>query len=227
MSFLGAESVRLGAMERAWVVAAQQQEFDRTFKNEFNLTDEELRRIKEAVEKVHRQSRTRTSGNDAEQYSADSDPGPRLQYLLFGDAVQERLKIFLIYAPAAISSVLACSIISVLFLLFDGEVVLNITTVGRLRLGLASAVVATLTIWFTNTVTPVLLDYLDLGRPILMKGNCPNCSETTSCLFTSSTSRVRAERRCRNCKSVLAFNRKWNKIYIVEHPRSRPLRRPD
>lgn len=146
--------------------------------------------------------------------------------LLFSDASEERLKIMLLYLPAVLMSFVTASVFTILFALLDGEMRITVTNAGRFRLGILSYVVVMLTVWFSNQVTPVMLDYLDLGQPTLMRGDCPICGSPVSCLFTGAV-RSRDERKCRVCGSVVGFNRKWSKIYLVSPPRARKYQQPD
>lgn len=146
--------------------------------------------------------------------------------LLFSDASEERFKILLLYLPAVLMSFITASVFTILFALLDGEMKITVTSAGRFRLGILSYVVALLTIWFSNQVTPVMLDYLDLGQPTLMRGDCPICSAPVSCLFTGAV-RSRDERKCRACGAVVGFNRRWSKVYLVSPPVSRKYQDPD
>lgn len=146
--------------------------------------------------------------------------------LLFSDASEERFKILLLYLPAVVMSFVTASVFTILFALLDGEMRITLTPAGQFRLGILSYVVVMLTFWFSNQVTPVMLDYLDLGHPILMRGDCPICGAPISCLFTGSA-RNREERRCTVCGTTIGFNRKWSKVYMVAPPGSRNFQDPD
>lgn len=137
--------------------------------------------------------------------------------LLFADATEERFKILLLYLPAVLMSFVTASVLTILFALLDGEMKITVTTAGRFRLGILSYVVVMLTVWFSNQVTPVMLDYLDLGQPSLIRGECPICGAPVSCLFTGAV-RTRDERKCSVCTSVVGFNRKHCKVYLVSPP---------
>lgn len=132
----------------------------------------------------------------------------------------------LLYLPAALMSFVTASVFTILFALLDGEMRITVTNAGRFRLGILSYVVVMLTFWLSNQVTPVMLDYLDLGQPSLMRGECPICGLPVSCLFTGAA-RSRDERKCRACGSVVGFNKKWSKIYLVSPPRTRKYQQPD
>lgn len=146
--------------------------------------------------------------------------------LLFTDATEERLKIMLLYLPAVVMSFATASFFTFLFALLDGEMQITISSAGRFRLGILSYVVVGLTFWFSNQVTPVMLDYLDLGQPSLMRGACPICGSSVSCLFTGAT-RNRDERNCSVCGATVGFNKKWSKMYLVSSPRHKSVQQPD
>ena len=141
-----------------------------------------------------------------------------LPRLLFSDASEERLKILLLYLPAVLMSFVTASVFTILFALLDGEMHITVTPAGRFRLGILSYVVVMLTVWFSNQVTPVMLDYLDLGQPSLLRGDCPSCGAPVSCLFTGAA-RVRDERTCSVCSATVGFNRRWSKVYLVSEPK--------
>lgn len=122
-------------------------------------------------------------------------------------------------------SFITASVLTILFALLDGEMKIYVTTAGRFRLGILSYVVVMLTVWFSNQVTPFMLDYLDLGQPTLIRGDCPICAAPVSCLFTGAA-RTRDERKCNVCGSTVGFNRKWCKIYLVSPP-GRKTQQPD
>lgn len=132
----------------------------------------------------------------------------------------------LLYLPAVVMSFVTASVLTILFALLDGEMRITVTAAGRFRLGILSYVVVALTFWFSNQVTPVMLDYLDLGQPILMRGACPICGATVSCLFTGAA-RYRDERKCRMCGATVGFNRRWSKTYLVSPPGGQPVQQPD
>lgn len=146
--------------------------------------------------------------------------------LLFGDATEERLKIALLYLPAVLMSFVTASLLTILFALLDGEMHIQVSGAGRVRLGVLSCVVVMLTVWFSNNVTPVMLDFLDLGQPTLLRAGCPNCSSPVSCLFTGAA-RKRDERRCGVCGAIVGFNRKWSKVYLVAPPGDATYSNPD
>jgi len=297
LEHLGSSCVRLNSMEKMWVRAAQQRDFDRTFRAEFELTEAELTMLKtKLLEKRARDSMLSAGGGgvatatattaaaaaadaagaavpDASgdegsaappcgasakivhavcsavrealpsdavhpagplKFAVEADPvdaqagvDERLRFLLFGEATEERFKIALLYLPAAMMAVVAGSVLSLLFFLFDGEVVVNITDSGRFRLGVLSYLVVLGTIWFTNKITPQILAYLDLGQPTLLKGACPNCAGPVSCLFTSNVTRRRDERRCPRCGATIGFNAQWSTVYLVSPPGSGNYSSPD
>lgn len=82
--------------------------------------------------------------------------------LFFADASEERLKILLLYLPATIMAFLTASVMTILFALLDGEMRIYVSSAGRFRLGILSYVVIMLTIGFSNKITPIMLEYLDL-----------------------------------------------------------------
>lgn len=164
---------------------------------------------------------------EADPVDAQAGVDERLRFLLFGEATEERFKIALLYLPAAMMSIVAGSVLSLLFFLFDGEVVVTITDSGRFRLGVLSYLVVVGTVWFTNKITPQILAYLDLGQPTLLKGACPNCSGPVSCLFTSNVTRRRDERRCPRCGATIGFNAQWSTVYLVSPPGSGNYSSPD
>lgn len=106
------------------------------------------------------------------------------------------------------------------------EMRIYVSPVGRVRLGIMSYIVVACTFWFSNKVTPSTLEFLDLGKPQLMRGLCPNCQESVSCLFTGGT-RVRDERKCGVCGAMVGFNKKWKKVYMVSPPGARKYSKPD
>lgn len=146
--------------------------------------------------------------------------------LLFSDATEERFKIMLLYLPAVVMCFVTASVFTILFALLDGEMKITVTNAGRFRLGILSYVVVALTFWFSNQVTPVMLDYLDLGQPSLVRGPCPICSASVSCLFTGAA-RVRDERKCPVCGATVGFNRRWCKVYLVSLPGAQSFQSPD
>ena len=164
---------------------------------------------------------------DADKVEADYSVDERLRYFLFGDAVEEKIKLVLLYLPAAMAAIVAASVLTMLFALLDGEMVVSITSMGRIRLGILSYLVVVGTVWFTNTVTPMILGYLDLGKPVLLKAKCPNCKHPISCLFTSSLGRVRDERKCKSCGAVVGFNSRWSKVYLIAPPHHDRFLAPD
>lgn len=132
----------------------------------------------------------------------------------------------LLYLPAVVMCFVTASVFTILFALLDGEMKITLTTAGRFRLGILSYVVVALTFYFSNQVTPVMLDYLDLGQPFLMRGACPACAASVSCLFTGNA-RVRDERKCAVCGAVVGFNKRWHKLYLVSAPGAQARQGPD
>lgn len=131
----------------------------------------------------------------------------------------------LLYLPAVLMSFVTASVFTILFALLDGEMRITVTAAGRFRLGILSYVVVMLTVLFSNQVTPVMLDYLDLGQPTLLRGECPVCEAPVSCLFTGAA-RNRDERVCGLCGSTVGFNRRFSKLFLVSQP-SKKYQGPD
>lgn len=251
LEHLGASSVRLSTMEKVWVAASQERDFDRRVRNELELSRTDLDEMKGKLLTAARKRRedsqekrmaaaAKTPGlelfaprpaksfgvTDAEVIDSSQRVDERLRWLLFGDATEERLKIVLLYLPAVLMSFVTATFFTVLFALLDGEMRISVTQVGRVRLGIMSYVVVASTFWFSNKVTPATLEFLDLGKPQLMRGSCPNCQASVSCLFTGGM-RVRDERKCEVCGAVVGFNKKWKKVYMVAPPGARKYSKPD
>ncbi len=132
----------------------------------------------------------------------------------------------LLYFPAVLICLVATSLLTILFALLDGEMTILVSKAGRVRLGVLSYLVIMGTAWFSNKVTPLMLDFLDLGQPALLRGACPNCTSTVSCLFTGN-GRNRDERKCSVCGAVIVFNKKWSKLYVVAVPGDKVYSKPD
>eukprot|EP00871_Galdieria_phlegrea_P002342 jgi/Galph1/3108/GphlegSOOS_G1778.1 len=230
LEHLGSTSTRLHNMEIMWLQASQQRDFDRTFQHEFELTQSEMKSLKDklleerkarpplaedlalaAKRRIQQRSLTRVP----KRLSSDAALDDSLRYLLFGDAIFDRMKLLVLYAPAALLAGIISSFVAVSFFLFDGEVKVHISDIGRLRFLLLLAVIVYGVGWFTNIVTPRILRYLDLGHPLLLKGHCPQCGSSISCLFTSSETRIRDERVCSKCNALVGFNHRWRKVYLV------------
>lgn len=251
LEYLGASSVRLSDLENIWMLASQERDFDRRVRNELELSEEDLDQMKTRLltrarerkdaEKDRRISEAaKTPGlelfaprpaksfglSDAEVIDSDQRVDERLRWLLFGDAVEERLKVAMLYLPGVLMSFVTATFFTVLFALLDGEMRITVTQVGRVRLGIMSYIVVASTFWFSNQITPPALEFLDLGTPQLMRGKCPNCTNSVSCLFTGNT-RVRDERKCGACGALVGFNRKWGKVYMVSPPGARKYTKPD
>jgi hypothetical protein len=251
LEHLGASSVRLGAMEKVWMAASQERDFDRRVRRELELSADDLKEIKgrlltsarkrrdaEAEKRLSEAAKTpglelfsprpaKSFGlADAEIIDSSQRVDERLRWLLFGDATEERLKIVLLYLPAVLMSFVTATFFTVLFALLDGEMRITVTQVGRVRLGIMSYIVVASTFWFSNQVTPATLEFLDLGKPQLMRGRCPNCQGSVGCLFTGGN-RVRDERKCKVCGAIVGFNKKWRKVYMVAPPGARKYSRPD
>jgi hypothetical protein len=257
LEYLGSSHVRLGAMEKVWVLASQERDFDRRVRKELDLTEEDLTSLKsKLIRSAKKRKRLSGGGEDARRADGAARPNrpglelfaprparsfgfqdadvvdsngqmrERIRWLLFGDAFEERLKIILLYLPAVVMSFVTATFFTVLFALLDGEMHITLSSVGRVRLGIMSYIVVTLTVLVSNKLTPVTLEFLDLGKPQLMRGNCPNCNASVSCLFTGS-SRVRDERKCKVCGAVVGFNSKWRKVYLVAPPGARRYSVPD
>jgi hypothetical protein len=255
LEHLGASSIRLNSMEKIWIMASQERDFDRRIRKELELSEGDLAQIKAKLlksadkrrlaEKEQGQKRAIANSNsnpglelfsprpvrsfglaDAEVVGAGGDVGDRVRFLLFGDATEERLKIAILYLPALLLSFISVTAASLFFAYLDGEMTIKISDVGRVRLGITSYVVAVLTVFFSNKFTPAALEFLDLGQPSLIRGSCPNCTNSVSCLFTGNT-RVRDERKCSVCGAMVGFNQKHSKIYLVSSPGARKYSKPD
>jgi len=241
LEHLGSTSTRLHNMEVMWVQAAQQRDFDRNFQNEFELSQSEMKSLKAKLleerkarpplaedlalatkRKIQQRSLVRRAAKESDA-ALDSS----LRYLLFGDATLDRFKLMVLYAPAALLAGIFSSIMAISFFLFDGEVEVRISDIGRLRFFLLLAVIVYGVGWFTNFVTPRILKYLDLGHPLLLKGHCPQCGSMVSCLFTSSETRIRDERVCGKCNALVGFNHRWRKVYLVRPSSSQTKMEPD
>lgn len=240
LEHLGISQLRLANMEKLWVQASSSRAFDTHIRQEFDLSEEDLGKLKRSllVQNIVRrpkyleqqqistnkpQSQLPSNNNDndfvanAEQLGANDDVNERLKWFLFSDASEERFKIMLLYLPAVVMSFVTACVVTILFALLDGEMQIYITTAGRFRLGILSYIVVMLTFWFSNQVTPTMMNYLDLGQPTLIRGDCPMCGSPVSCLFTGAA-RVRDERKCGVCGSTVGFNRRWAKTYLVSPP---------
>jgi hypothetical protein len=255
LEHLGASSIRLNSMEKVWIMASQERDFDRRIRKELELSEADLAQMKEKLlkssekrrlmEKQNVQAKSIASSSqnpglelfsprpvrsfglsDAEVVGAAGDAGARIRFLLFGDATEERLKIAILYLPALLLSFISVTAASLFFAYLDGEMTISISQVGRLRLGITSYVVAVLTVLASNKITPAVLEFLDLGQPRLIRGACPNCTNSVSCLFTGNT-RVRDERRCSVCGAVVGFNQKYAKVYLISSPGARKYSKPD
>lgn len=251
LEYLGASHVRLRAMEKVWMAASQERDFDRRVRRELALSEDDMNHLKTRLitankkrqmneeDKKDEQGKSSTSMDvfsprsarafgisDAEILDANHRVDERLRWLLFGDAQEERLKIVLLYLPAVLMSFITATFFTILFALLDGEMHIYVTSAGRVRLGIMTYVVVALTVWFSNKVTPATLEFLDLGKPLLMRGKCPNCNGPVSCLFTGGA-RVRDERKCRVCGAMVGFNHKWRKVYMVSAPGTRKYSKPD
>lgn len=243
---LAAAQLRLGSMEKIWVQATSARDFDRRMQTELRMSEEEYRSLKRKLESspgVRRPTRpppplTRPalprlrkanvegSVKDAETINSGTRVDARIRWLLFGDASVERLKVALLYFPAVLICLVATSLLTILFALLDGEMTIQVSQVGRARLGVLSYIVVMATAWFSNKVTPLMLDFLDLGQPTLLRGPCPNCGAPVSCLFTG-TARARDERKCSVCGAIVGFNRKWSKVFLVAEPGDISYSQPD
>lgn len=251
LEYLGASHVRLRAMEKVWIAASQERDFDRHVRSELALSEDDMKHFKRRLITANRKRQKRDSDqqskeneqsghldvfsprsarafglSDAEILDSNHRVDERLRWLLFGDAQEERLKIVLLYLPAVLMSFVTATFFTILFALLDGEMHIYVTSVGRVRLGIMTYVVVALTFWFSNKVTPATLEFLDLGKPLLMRGKCPNCNAPVSCLFTGGA-RVRDERKCRVCSAMVGFNHRWKKVYLVAPPGGRKYSNPD
>lgn len=241
LEHLGVSQLRLSSMERLWVQASSSRAFDKHLQQEFDLSEDELVKLKDSLLVQNLVSRPRylSESNkkalpeesrdfvgDAEQLGANDDVNERLKWFLFSEASEERFKIMLLYLPAVVMSFVTACVFTILFALLDGEMQIYITSAGRFRLGILSYVVVMLTFWFSNQVTPTMMKYLDLGQPTLVRGNCPICGSSITCLFTGAA-RVRDERKCSTCGATIGFNRRWMKTYLVSPPGNTVKSGPD
>ncbi|CAN8062875.1 unnamed protein product [Agarophyton chilense] len=256
LEHLGTNQLRLDRMEKVWVQATSSRDFDRRVREEFEISEEELRALKtrllkagivqrpvksadvrharnqhdeecdEEGDELHMLNGATENCNDARRIDVDTRMDEKLKWLIFTDATEERFKIMLLYLPAVLMSFVTASVFTILFALLDGEMSISVSAAGRFRLGILSYLVVLMTVWFSNQVTPVMLDYLDLGQPSLLRGECPICEAPISCLFTGAA-RNRDERMCSMCGCTIGFNRRWSKIYLVSQPSNNKYEAPD
>lgn len=168
-----------------------------------------------------------SKAKDAEQIQwKESDS--RLKWFLFGDATEEKLKVAMLYFPAVLMCLVAISLLTILFANLDGEMTISVSHKGQVRLGVLTYIAIASTAYFSDRITPIVMEYLDLGQPTLLRGDCPNCTSNISCLFTGQT-RTRDERKCKVCGATVGFNRKYSKVFLVDAPGSKKkkLRSPD
>lgn len=155
LEFLGSSSVRLSRMEKVWVAASQERDFDRRVRRELELSPADLDEMKKRLLTAARKRReeekekrlaeaAKTPGmelftprqvrsfslTDAQILDSSNRVDERLRWLLFGDASEERLKIVLLYLPAVLMSFVTATFFTVLFALLDGVSVLPLS---RLR----------------------------------------------------------------------------------------------
>ena len=215
LEHLGSSSIRLNDLEKLWVQATQQRDFDRKLLSEFRLSPEELESLKEKL------GAGGTDNIDIQTVmNSRSRVDQRLLYLLFGDAVEDRLKIVLMYAPAVLLCVSSFLGFALLDLYFLGHVHLTFDDQFAMRASLLMMFAALGTIWFSNFLTPRMLNYLDLGSPEVVRGACPNCGQQVTCLFTSASGKRRDERRCKKCGAIVGFNLIRKKVFLVSRPPS-------
>jgi hypothetical protein len=216
LEHLGSSSIRLNDLEKVWVQAAQQRDLDRRLLNELRLSPEELDGLKAKL------GASRTSSLHVQSIlKSDSSMDKRLLYLLFGDAVEDRFKILLLYAPAVLlclSSILGFALLDLICL---GHVQLTFDDQFAVRASVLFVIIALVTAWFSNFLTPRMLSYLDLGSPEVVRGACPNCGKDVTCLFSSASGRKRDERRCKCCGATVGFNVAQRKVFLVARPQDR------
>jgi hypothetical protein len=223
LEHLGSSSLRLNDLEKVWIQAAQQRDMDRRLLNELRLSPEELDGLKAKL------GASRTSTLDMQSIlKSDSSMDKRLMYLLFGDAVEDRFKLLLLYAPAVLlclSSILGFALLDLICL---GHIQLTFDDQVAVRASVLFVVIAVVTAWFSNYLTPRMLSYLDLGSPEVVRGPCPNCGNDVTCLFSSASDRKRDERRCKRCGAIVGFNVAQRKVFLVARPQDRKkLSAPD
>lgn len=213
LEHLGSSSVRLNDLEKVWVQATQQRDFDRKLRREFRMSKGDLARLKEKL------GAGGTETIDAQGViNSDSRVDQRLLYLLFDNAAQDRLKIALLYAPAVLLCVSVLLGAALLDLISLGHVQFSYDEQFRARAPLLAAMATLGTLWFANYLTPRMLSYLDLGSPHVVRGPCPNCKAPVTCLFTSSAGRKRDERKCKRCGALVGFNVERKKVFLVARP---------
>ena len=234
---LSKSQMRLGQVENLWMKATSARDFDRRLQKTLEMTEEEYTSLKKRVIAKNPQLRQRSrarrllpprrvlsapepvqerNARDAQRIEWKSIDS-RLKWFIFGDAVEEKLKVAMLYFPGVLISLVVISILTLLFANLDGEMHITVSHKGQVRLGVLTWAVIFSTAWFSDKVTPIVLDFLDLGQPTLLRGSCPNCTSSISCLFTGAL-RVRDERKCKVCGAIVGFNRKWSKVYLVDQP---------
>lgn len=223
LEHLGSSSIRLNDLEKVWIQAAQQRDLDRRLQNELRLSPEELDGLKAKL------GASRTSSLDLQSIlKSDSSMDKRLLYLLFGDAVEDRFKILLLYAPAVLlclSSIIGFALLDLICL---GHVQLSFDDQFSARAPVLFVIITLVTAWFSNFLTPRMLSYLDLGSPEVVRGACPNCGNDVTCLFSSASGRKRDERRCKRCGATVGFNVAQRKVFLVARPQDpKKLSGPD
>lgn len=168
-----------------------------------------------------------SNGRDAQQIKwKESDS--RLKWFLFGDATEEKLKVAMLYFPAVLMCLVAISLLTILFANLDGEMRISVSHKGQVRLGVLTYIAIASTAYLSDKITPIIMEYLDLGQPTLLRGECPNCGSNISCLFTGQN-RSRDERKCKVCGATVGFNRNYSKVFLVDSPGSgkKKYRSPD
>ncbi len=237
--------MRLNRVENLWMKATSARDFDRRLQKTLEMTEDEYSALKKRVIAKNPQLKQRSRARLLPPRRLLSAPEPlrernardaqriewkavdsRLKWFLFGDAVEEKLKVAMLYFPGALISLVAISVLTLLFANLDGEMHITVSHKGQVRLGVLTWGVIFSTAWITDKVTPIVLDFLDLGQPTLLRGSCPNCTSSISCLFTGAV-RIRDERKCKVCGAIVGFNRRWSKVYLVDQPGKKSYSNPD
>lgn len=251
LEHLASAQMRLGSVENVFAQATSARDFDRRLRSELKMSEDEFSALKKRMVAAHPRLVRNPRGDKPlplrallPKFGKGSAPPPpprlseavkldssgrvdeRIKWLLFGDATEEKLKVAMLYFPAVLMSLVFMSLLTILFAMLDGEMSIQVSQAGRVRLGVLLYLVIVFTMWFSNKVTPLMLDFLDLGQPTLLRGNCPNCSSPVSCLFTGAV-RNRDERKCSVCGAIVGFNRKWSKVYLASLGEEKKYSKPD
>jgi len=234
---LASAQMRLGRVENVWMSATSARDFDRRMQNELDMSTAEYEALKAKIiaknsngnsnSSSNNSSSDPSNGRDAQQIKwKESDS--RLKWFLFGDATEEKLKVAMLYFPAVLMCLVAISLLTILFANLDGEMRISVSHKGQVRLGVLTYIAIASTAYLSDKITPIIMEYLDLGQPTLLRGECPNCGSNISCLFTGQN-RSRDERKCKVCGATVGFNRNYSKVFLVDSPGSgkKKYRSPD